>query len=469
MFERTVEFLRGVKGKMLGRKAVEKMLQIEVLQSPQMSSAIKLWEQVYLNKPDWVGSEVKGRNMGAAIASEMARLVMTDFAVNFEGDDRAGTINSVWKDVLSPNIRTYTEYAIALGGGIFKPFMDDTGIIGVDFVKAGNFYPTHFTPAGDISGAIFPTERIKGKDVYYLIEYQYLQGDTLIIENKAYKATSFLGDMNLKEIPLSTLEEWSSLEPIIHIENMERPLFSYFRMPLANNIDLNSPLGASVYSRAIPMLEDLDRLYTNYNWEFESGKRAIYVDTNAFAVDEKTGERLIPDKRLYRTMRRMSVDGSINLFEDFTPEFREQALSNGMNNLMMAIEDACGLARGTYSLLTFATAKTATELKISLQRSFHTVVDVQNALEMSLMQLFNAVDILATLYGVDGGGTYTALYTFGDSVLDDPDKMFQQQMQMMTAGIIEPWEFYMWYFKVDEETAREHSSGFSEVLFGGDG
>ena len=52
-------------------------------------------------------------------------------------------------------------------------------------------------------------------------------------------------------VPLSEVEEWASLseEPVV-INNVEKPLFVYIKMPRANNLDPNSPLGTSVYSRA---------------------------------------------------------------------------------------------------------------------------------------------------------------------------------------------------------------------------
>lgn len=475
-FERVKDFVRGVFGKVQNRmkpSTIEELLGVELLLSSKMRTSIRLWDLVYQNIPPWANKDIKGGNMAAAIASEMTRLVITDFEVQFtetesSGTERAKTLASVWKDILSPNLRTYVEYGVALGGGIFKPYVDDYGRIGIDFVGAGNFYPTHYTPAGDIDGAVFPTERVKGETVYYLLEYQHLEGDRLVIENTAYKGTTLFGETNWQPIELATVDEWAHLEPEVFIENINHPLFAYFKMPLANNVDTSSPLGASVFSRALAMLEDYDYLYNNYNWEFESGKRAIYVDENAFAVDEKTGERLIPNERLYRKLRNIGSDDKNKLFEDFTPTFRESDLSNGMNQLLMRIEDSCGLARGTYSLLTYATAKTATELKISLQRSFHTVVDVQHSLEMCLDRLFGCIDVLSTLYSLDSGGKFTTLYNFGDSVLDDPDKEFQRRMAMLTARIIKDWEFYMWYFKVDEETAKEHANEFSDALFGVD-
>ena len=59
-------------------------------------------------------------------------------------------------------------------------------------------------------------------------------------------------------------------------------------MPLANNIDTSSPLGASIYSRAVDLIKQADQQWTDFLWEFESGKRALYTDPMAFEKDPTT-------------------------------------------------------------------------------------------------------------------------------------------------------------------------------------
>ena len=50
-------------------------------------------------------------------------------------------------------------------------------------------------------------------------------------------------------ISAQSVSKWESIEPYCKIENIKRPLFSYFKMPMANTIDTTSPLGVSVYSK----------------------------------------------------------------------------------------------------------------------------------------------------------------------------------------------------------------------------
>lgn len=53
----------------------------------------------------------------------------------------------------------------------------------------------------------------------------------------------------------------------------------------------------------------------------------------------------------------------------FSPALRDVSILNGLNDLLMRIEDTCGLARGTFSNPQ-SEARTATEIKILKQRSY---------------------------------------------------------------------------------------------------
>ena len=63
-----------------------------------------------------------------------------------------------------------------------------------------------------------------------------------------------------KEVPLSAVPEWANLEEAVTILHVKKPLFAYFKIPNANNVDDSSPLGVSVYSRAV---DDIKKLIIN--------------------------------------------------------------------------------------------------------------------------------------------------------------------------------------------------------------
>ena len=87
------------------------------------------------------------------------------------------------------------------------------------------------------------------------------------------------------EVPLNSIEEWSDIEPDINISGVDRPFFSFFKIPIANNIERKSPLGVSVYARAIEDIEEADVQASRMDWEFESKETAIELDGTMIEED----------------------------------------------------------------------------------------------------------------------------------------------------------------------------------------
>ena len=45
-------------------------------------------------------------------------------------------------------------------------------------------------------------------------------------------------------------------------------------------------------------------------------------------------------------------------------------------------------------------------------------------------------------------------FEFDDSIVADRQAEFAEKQQLVTAGIMQPWEFRMWYFGETEEQAK---------------
>ena len=77
-----------------------------------------------------------------------------------------------------------------------------------------------------------------------------------IIRNYAFVSDN--SDNIGRRISLTDVPEWADLQEEVSIGNAKRPLFSYFKMPGANNIDSGSPLGVSVFARAVAFKQEND-------------------------------------------------------------------------------------------------------------------------------------------------------------------------------------------------------------------
>lgn len=407
-----------------------------------MTAAIARWGAMYADRPPWRSEEVRSLNLPAAISSELARLVTIEMQSAVSGSSRAEYLNGPYQRVLR-NIRQFTEYACAKGGVIWKPYVQND-VIQIDFVQADCFLPVQFSPEGEITGAVF-VDRISRKNKTYVrLEEHILQGTQYTITNSCYEGEG-LG----KEIPPALVPEWASLQQQTVLDGISRPLFAYFKMPMANTVDVTSSLGVSVFSRAEDLIRQADLQYSRLLWEFESGKRAIFVDESALRRD-RTGQPVLPDKRLYRTLN----TGDDALFHDWSPQMREEALASGLNRIFQRIEFNCGLAYGTLSDPQ-GVDKTAEEIRASKQRSYAMVTDIQAAMRKALEDLVYAMDVWCSLYGLAEAGEYAVSFDFDDSIVTDRSTAFQEKKELLQNGILLPWEFRAWYMGESEETAKK--------------
>lgn len=388
---------------------------------------------------------------------------------------RAEYLNEQYKK-LKKKLRTQVEYGIAKGGLIIKPYVvvnkvteadiATTTAIEWDFCQADSFYPIAFNSSGDITEAAF-LQTVARKDVIYRrLEYHKWENNVVTIINKAYKSTNSAtlqdnAGIDLgQEVPLTEVSEWADLEPEAKIKNVTKPLFGYFKMPEANTIDTTSPLGVSGYSRAVDLIKDADMQYSRLLWEYEGGELAIDIDRDALNFVEgtardgsKTGHSVLStlQQRLYRKVD-IGIEG--NTYQPYAPALRDSSYIQGLNNILMRIEDVCALSRGTLSDAA-AEARTATELKILKQRSYQANVDIQHAIQDAVEAAIYAANTYCTLYQITPEGEYDISFEWDDSIIVDVDTELNKRLSLMQQGITSKVELRMWYYGETERQARE--------------
>ena len=449
MFAKILQWIKEMLSKMINTSSVKDALKVDVAISPLMTNALQVWSAMYINQAPWLGKDVKSLNLPAAIAGEIARAVTIEMDVEISGSARADYLYQQI-DRVYPKLRQMIEFGAAKGGLMLKPFILGKDIV-VDFVQADQFYPISFDANGQITACVFSDQRIIGANHYTRFEYHQMTPEGCAIRNQAFKSETLnvLG----RQIDLAAVPAWADLEPEAIITGVTQPLFAYFRYPLANNIDPTSPLGVSCYARAVDLIRDADVQWSNLLWEFESGGRALYVDTLAFGRDDD-GKPLLPNKRLYRTLNQGGQVSDEEMFHEWSPTLREQNILAGLDAILKKIEFSCGLAYGTLSDPNVE-AKTATEIKMGKQRTYATISDTQKALETALEGLLYSMDVWATLGNLAPKGTWQAVYAFDDSIVADHDTQFAQDSQAMGLGVMSKVEFRMKNYGETLEIAQE--------------
>lgn len=472
MFNSFKNFILKAVSKMFPKNTIGNAMDVDIAVSDQMSNAISSWTDYYELRCWWLNHgenadepDCYSIGLPIQIPREIARLVTVEMESEVAGNDY---LNEQYKRVLK-ELRRQVEYAVAKGGVVFKPYVDDNKIV-VDYVQADKFYPIAYNNTGEITSAVFVEQIQKGNEFYTRLEVHEWKDRMYTITNKAFKkhTNSFISrqdDVSLgREIPLSSVSEWSQLsEEPITINNVDKPLFSYFKMPFANNIDQASPLGVSIYgnSSTIHLIKEADKMYSRILWEYESKETAIDVDVTAFQRDTD-GNFVLPkrEKRLFRSLNIQQGDGK-ELYSTYSPEIRDSALFNGLNKILQRIEWNCGLSYGTISD-PLEVAKTATEIISSKQRMYSNVKDIQNALEESLDHLVYIMWVWGRLYRLTNG-SYETSFKWDDSLVVDRDAELASMLADVSANILRPEIYLAKKYGVTEEEALKMMPQYEET------
>lgn len=376
-------------------------------------------------------------------------------------------------------LRVQIEYGIAKGGLVVKPYpvrhskssgdimtgevnqplVDNEWEFEFDYIQANEFYPLSFDSSGKMTEAAFIQRKIDNDIIYSRLEYHKLEDNTVTVINKAFKANARATKVDYLgvEIPLTEVPEWAMLSPETKIGGVNRLLFAYFKMPEANTIDTHSPLGVSGFDKVRSLIEEADKQYSRLLWEFEGGELAIDIDRDALKWIEDPNN---PDKgrstmsRLQdRLFRKVDLNEE-NTYEVFSPTLRDQSLINGLNCILMRIEDVSGLSRGTLSDV-ISEAKTATELKMLRVRSYETNAHIQKAIEKMLKDLIYVMNVYCDLYKITEKGEYEVSFEWDDSIMSDTDSELTKRLLLVQNGISSKIETRMWYFGETEHQAKE--------------
>lgn len=509
--------LKEILQKMIGSRTIEQSLHVTPVISSQMETAIQLWTDMYKGQAPWLKeptygdpSRVVSLGLPALIASEKTRTALLELQseittpteeVEVENPNyqppqpdefgnilptseeptitedrpvsdtaRAEYLESQYKK-LKKQLRKQVEYGIAKGGLVIKPYVvmnktDDesetVADIEFDFIQADSFYPLAFDAAGKITEAAFIQTKADKNAIYRRLEYHKWSNNRVQIINKAFKSTNNVNDGDMtgidlgQEIPLTEVPEWKDLQASTTVKNVTKPLFAYFKMPEANTIDTTSPLGVSGFSRAVNLIKDADMQYSRLLWEYEGGELAIDIDRDALNIvqDANGNNHTVMSTLQQRLFRFVDISQTGETYQPYAPSLRDSSYIQGLNTILMRIEDVCGISRGTLSDAA-AEARTATELKILKQRSYQTNADIQRAIEDTLRDVIYIMNAYCDLYEITAEGEYDVSFEWDDSIIVDVDTELNKRITLLQNGLASKVETRMWYFGETERQAKE--------------
>lgn len=219
MIDKFIDFVKGVFKKMFDSTTIaKKAFNLDSLMSEKMSTAIALWKSIYEGNAPWVSENVEATDTPAQVANEFARLTTLEMETKITGSGRAKYLDKIYQKFIK-NLDEKLEIGNAVGGVYFKPYVNNDKIY-INAIAQGDFIPIAFDGDGNLISVIFVDTFTAGKYIYSRLEWQRVDGDKLIIINKAFRAEdkNTLGN----EIELTEIDRWSKIEPVTVIDNVSK-------------------------------------------------------------------------------------------------------------------------------------------------------------------------------------------------------------------------------------------------------
>ena len=382
----------------------------------------------------------------------MAKKICEDWAnllLNEKVAIKAGEYSNRLEKILKANnfltrANQLIELSFALGTGAFVEYKNGTGNVIIDYIRADMIYPLSWDN-GDITECAFGSTRIiDGKEIVYLQIHRLGKKEDgenpaeYYIENKYVDAKT--GDE--VDVP-------EDIEPLVKTR-IEIPLFQIITPNICNNIDLDSPLGISVYANAIYQLMGCDLVYDSYMNEFVLGRKRILVPISQAKIQmEKDGvaaPTFDPGDNVYYQMPG-DRQSDLKLTEvDMTIRAQEHEL--GIQRSLDILSFMCGMGAGRYKFENGG-VKTATEVisdKSDLYQNRQKNAIIVNA---AIINMVSAVALL------DSGNSVAATVDCDDSIIEDSNATIDKNIKLVNAGLRSKITAIMEIDKCSEEEAQK--------------
>ncbi|MCD8371788.1 MAG: hypothetical protein LUD27_00610 [Clostridia bacterium] len=423
-----------------------KVFGVDIISSDDMKQALKSWNEIVKAKPIWAGrDDIKTVNIAGLVSDTRAKLTTLDIGITVSGSPRAEYLQKVVDKMLKVLPDRLSD-GDSLGGMMIK-FNGD----GWDFVLPGNFGITAVN-GEEITGAIFATNITRGINSFTRLEYHRFEGDIYKVSNKAFRnSRTASGDVTLGvEVDLTTVSEWAEIIPEAEISGLEHPLFAYYRVPGTNIVDRDSPLGLSVFAKAIAELRATDIAISRKDTEIEDSKHLTFVGQ---ALVKNAQAKNIDLPRFVVGLGMGVNDNDTSAIHEHVPTIQTDARIKDINFNLSLVGVKCGFSAGYFVLDGQTGMITATQVEADDRDTIQTIKTERDALRTAIEQAIYGADALATLYNLAPIGSYELNFNFGDITYNyEEDKASWRYY--VSQGWMPIWKYFVKFEGMSEEEAK---------------
>lgn len=295
---------------------------------------------------------------------------------------------------------------------------------------------------GVVTEASFVSELVHSGKTYYVVSSHIKEDDGYVIYND-------LIDTNYKTASLNI-----NLLPVLRTKSL-KPLFYIMKTNIANNIDLDSPMGLSIYANAIDTLKGCDVAYDCCLREVITGQRIVMMNKCLLTTDD-SGRPIAPQDVKQTYMQFFGDDAQSDVSEfikEFHPTLNTDALDKELQNQLNMLSSKVGLGSNYYRFDSSSGVVTATEYVGERNDFMRNAVKISKSIKITLKDLVLGILFVGkNILGANVDDNAKIDITLSDGVVEDDTKEREQDRQDVRDGIMTKAEYRAkWYGETIEE------------------
>ena len=395
----------------------------------------------------------KTLNMAKKVCEDWANLLLNEKTDVTYGDEEG---QAHLEDVLD-NVSFWQkgnegiEKTFALGKGAFVEGYDADGNERLQFINGKKIYPITFDQDTitecafvNVSSATTTIQiHVKNNDGNYVII-------TLVYKKTQNDAVESIGDLVSREV----LDTESDI-----------PWFQILKPNVANNVDINSPLGVSVFANSIDALAGVDLAYDGFCEEMRLGKAKIFADSRImqFDGDEQVAVFDKNDTGIYWYGNGENENKEPLKF--YSETLRTDAFFSGINNALNLLSSKVGFGENHYRF-DRGGISTATQVVSENSEMFRTLRkheillrDVILGVCKALMYIHNTFTGHEYVFDLD----VPMEVKFDDSIIEDKETQKLNDRQDVQLGVMSKAEYRAKWYNEDLDTAKANVEAIAEA------
>ena len=428
-------------------KNFEQAFNVKDITTDDMKAAIREWYSLYYaDQP--TEKEDPCQRLPFTVVNKLTKTVFSEYEAKSENEFAERVLMG-----LERRRKQAMQQTLIGGESFLKPLLMNDGRVEFSTIQRRNYLVLGRNETDAITDIGTQESTELGGFYYTLLERRAIGPDGyLTIESRLYRSDA--RDTIGIEIPLNTLDKYAALE---RVNRLPLPVWSLglvpLKSPVENCVD-GSEDGVSVYASAAGLIRLININEKQINGEFERGESRVIVSADLMEKDATTGKRKFKD----HVFAGLDDDPENIGVTIFSPEFREQSFLNRKTEYLRNIETLIGFKRGIFSNVE-ESAKTATEITNSSGDYNLTIIDFQQMWETAVKESLRVCVVLGKMYQIPGAVDIDlekdVAIEWGDGVLFDRTRTWQEYNGMVASGMLKPEIAIAWYFDLPKPVKPE--------------